>query len=225
MKSLATALALIALLPTQPSNAQTAIISTDRGWYREDGFTIAFNTNYEAGIQTASDPTPRLRSFFVFDLSTFSTGTIAGLTLQAFTSGYVSPDPTETFTLFDYSGSISDLTAGVNSVSDYNDLGSGTVFGTATVSAANNNTSVTITLNSSAITAANQAAGGLFAIGGDLTTATGSSDQRIFLDSQTYPSNAVQLSVTIVPEPSATLLGALGVLGILLRRKRKAPMA
>jgi hypothetical protein len=58
-----------------------------------------------------------------------------------------------------------------NATSIFTDLGSGILFGSVTVSSADNNSYVNVTLNSDAIAALIGSEGSEFAIGGSLTTA------------------------------------------------------
>ena len=62
----------------------------------------------------------------------------------------------------------------------FNDLGSGTVLGSRSVSAADNNDIISIPLNSAAVNLLNASRGGQFALGGAITTLAGSSAQYIF---------------------------------------------
>lgn len=149
----------------------TTIQAIDTGWYDSFGFHGPTNTNYFVG---QLDATRQLRDFFAFNTSSLQ-GTILSAQLQAFNpggvnAGYLSPDPTETLELFDVSTPISNLVAGGSGLTAiYDDLGTGTSFGTRVVSAADNGTLISMNLNAAGL-AALGAAGGQFAIGGTLTT-------------------------------------------------------
>src|SRR4029079_6274681 len=134
----------------------------DSGWYNATGSHTPTNTNYLTGQFNSVDE----RSFFVFDLATV-TGNIVGAELRLAnpSSGYSSPDPTETLAMWDVTTPIATLTAGGSGLTAiYNDLGTGTQFGLRSVSAADNNTTVIIPLNPAAVTALNAQRGSQFAI-------------------------------------------------------------
>src|SRR5689334_14792188 len=93
-----------ALLLGKTTNAATLTLNAvDSGFYNDAGTFASSNGNYAAGLYITSSPPGQLRDFFVFDLSSVS-GTITSAKLQILmpnTAGYLSTDPTETFTLFD----------------------------------------------------------------------------------------------------------------------------
>jgi len=166
--------------------ATAAINTTDRGWYDSTGFHDPNNAIYISGGLDNEETDPVLfRSFFYFNLSGV-TGTFSSATFEAFNpvDGYQSPDATETLRLFDVSTPLADLlSGGVNKVNAYNDLGSGTEFGFATVSAANNSSIVSFNLNPAGLAAVNAAVAGngVFVIGGALEAfSNGNTDEYVF---------------------------------------------
>jgi hypothetical protein len=197
--------------------ASLTIDATDRGWYRSDGFHQPAETNYFVG----EGQSPGIfRNFFVFDLSGVSdTITAAELQLQIpvtqFGTSFQSPDGIETYALFDFVGSIPDLVAGVDGVTQWTDLGTGTPYAQIDVTDADDGTVLVLGLNGSALADLN-AAGGLFVFGGAITTHDGIAQniEWIFAESEGLPLSATQLVVT-TPEPAAVLLvlGAFGFLG------------
>jgi PKD repeat protein len=78
------------------------------------------------------------------------------------------------------------------------DLGSGTIYGSRVVSAADNNTSVAITLNAAAVAALNAAIGSTISFGGAITTLTGPAQQSIF-GFTTGAAGTVQLVLRTAP--------------------------
>jgi hypothetical protein len=221
-----------------PADAAT-VVSYERGWYESTGVHLVGNDNYFAGRQDET-PFDEKRNFFVFDLSGFSSITSATLELLVGPTppfdSIISIGGTETYTLFDFGGSISDLTGGTGGVLAYTDLGTGTSYGSIVVTdGADEGTVISITLNAAGIAAANAAAGGDFAIGGAITSLlaapppwadeyvfgfTGSgdpSDGNTRLIVEGTPANAA------VPEPaSLVVFGTLFSVGaIAARRKRK----
>ena len=192
--------------------------STSFGWWDSTGAHTASNTNYGTGDNASNVDH---RSFFVFDLSGVS-GTITSATLRIFSAFYGSPDPTETLSIFDVSTPIPTLIAnGTGQVGIYDDLGSGTLLGSTSVSPANNNANVSITLNSATLTALQAGLGSNFAFGGAITTLSrpGLTEGVFFFT--TNLTGTRQLIVETVPEPTSLLLLASGLAAIAMVRARK----
>jgi PEP-CTERM motif len=146
--------------------------ATDSGWWDNTGFNDNTNTNYIAGFCGVCT-NPYFNNFFVFSLGTVSVP-ITSATLSIFnpSSGYSSPLPTEIYRVGSVSTPIATLTGGGTAqVGIFNDLASGTVYGTTLVSAATDNAQVTIPLDSAAVAALNKAGGGYIAFGGTLIDA------------------------------------------------------
>jgi len=225
--SLLLAVVLATFVCTIPAYGVT-IDATDRGHYEDDGDHDSTNTNYIVGEVPSGSV--QYHNFFVFDLSSVS-GTIisAELRLRNPAGGFSSTDATETYEIFDVSTSTATLTGGgAGLVAVYADLASGTMYASQVVSAADNGTTIVIPLNAAAISDLN-AASGLFAFGGVLTTTVvGGANEFLFgLTGSPSVLADTQLVVTTdetaaVPEPSTFVLAALGLLGlgfIALRRK------
>ena len=122
------------------------------------------------------------RNYFVFDLAGVTDNvTAAHFVVHSPFGSYISPDPTETWTIFDYSSDIAILQNQSSiSVPAYNDLGSGTVYGSVVVSESSEAFLVAINLNNDAITNINNTRGNKLALGGAITTINGSSTQVFF---------------------------------------------
>src|SRR5687768_5282828 len=114
-------------LVSTPVNATTFIMHNfDAGWYREDGQGPG-STGFPAGYAPLNDVV--LNNFVVFDLVLLApqllagqTVTSANLTFFANNSGnYESPDPSETYVLYDYSGDRSELLLGTGGVDAFTD--------------------------------------------------------------------------------------------------------
>ncbi len=212
-------------LPLAPVGQATTITidSFDAGWYLraagDTGGHVASNVNYVAGWGTINNRF--FRNFFVFDLSS-TTNTITSATLrlkmetQCCGGGYFSPDPTETYTVFDVSTSIATLLAsGNNKTAVFDDLGSGNVYGSVQVSDADEGFNVDITLNLTAVADIDAATGGNFALGGRVTSlgATGldlDPTEAVFQNSHVSPF-VRQLILNVVPEPTSLALVASGL--------------
>ena len=206
----------VALLDTAvltPADAGTVLDAIDSGWYNEFGYHENNNENYIVG-NTFNLITHR--DFFLFDLSGVGS-TIASAELRLFNhsqltspsnvDGYISGDATETYVLYDVDTAIASLTSGGNGlVSHYNDLGSGTTFGSYIASAADNGTAISIPLNADAVQALNNSTGS-FAIGGAITTLRIDRPYREHLFSNSHnPPNSRQLVLKFVPEPTTCTL-------------------
>jgi hypothetical protein len=158
------------------------------GWWDNTGYHDPTNPNYIAG-QYNNPPLQKFHDFFVFDLSGVPyTIASAQLELSNPSDGYYSTNSSDTYTSFDVSTPIASLeaagsgTGNLNEVAIFKDLGSGTQYGSVTVSSASDGQIVSVALDTAALTALNNARGGQFAFGGNLTTETGKNDQAIFAD-------------------------------------------
>ena len=212
-------------------SAQTVVINaTDRGWYDIGGSHSSSLKNYVAGDSrgNCSLCEDDFRNFFVFDLAGI-TQPIASGKLALFnpgptpTAGYMSNDPSETFELHDITTAISTLRATNNgAVAIWNDLGTGAVYGSKAMTAADQGDYVEITLNSAAVAAMNSNHG-LFGIGGSITSLDDVANSEIIFSGSDGRgiATAVQLRLTYVPEPSTLLLLSIASINLLRYRKAK----
>jgi hypothetical protein len=216
MRRLALGLTLFgALVAATPARADV-INAMDSGWYTNAGTHNAAIDNYLVGDFTGAV----YHNFFVFDL-TAVVDEIVSASIHLYNPdnalpglrGYVSPDPTETYELYDVTTPIATLSAthvGAAGIAIHNEIGSGTVLGQTTASAADNGTTISIVLNADGLAALNAAKGGLFALGGAVTTLGAPGNEYIFGFSVALDNPDVrQLEfTTAVPEPATlTLLG------------------
>jgi hypothetical protein len=222
--------------------ADTTLQAVGGGWFSNAGEHIAQNDNYVVG--GGLDGYTR-NNYFLFDLSGVS-GTITAATLKVynpsapaspgFPFGYTSGAPSETYTLFDIAAPFysvplpsGNYVAGYGQGSPtgqaiFNDLGSGTSFGSTTVSLADNGRYVEISFNSAGLAALN-AGTGIFGVGGSITTLDNLLNAESLFASaflSTVGPNVPLLAITSVPEPSETLLflAGLGLVGWAVRRRR-----
>ena len=148
------------------------IDASDSGWYTHAGYHGPDNTNYMVGecAPPQCSQSVVFRNFLVFDLTTVAGQILtASLMIENPDDGYESADSFETWTVFDVSTPITTLVAGGSGLTDiYDDLGSGTSYGSAIVTPTS--TLVTVQLNSVAISTLDATVGGQFGIGGALTT-------------------------------------------------------
>jgi hypothetical protein len=220
------------LVLTRITSAGTVVINyTDRGWYEVTGIHYPNDRNYYAGDDRGyPDGLDDYRNFFVFDMSMI-TQPIESAKLALFVPpsassyggpGYFSPDPSENYELHDVVTPITALMAGTGGVAAHTDLGSGVVYGSRTMTRADDGSVIEIPLNSSAIAAMNSTHG-LFGIGGSITTLDESPNFEGTFGG-TGGENAIEateLRLTLVPEPSTFLLLGIGAISLLGYRKAK----
>jgi hypothetical protein len=165
------------------------------GYWDSTGAHTAGVLSYEVGQSPTSSNL--YNDYFIFNLSgTYPT--ILGASLNLSADNYSSPLSSDTYGLFDVSTPLASLVAtGVGQTNIYNDLGSGVSYGTKTVTASSNGQLLSIPLNAAAVAALNNKRGSQFALGGALTTATGSGAQYLFAGSGTA-TDTLQLSLTLL---------------------------
>jgi len=182
IKLILTCITFIGYLMTFTGYAAAAtytLTATDSGWYTTVNGHNPDNNNFIVGNCCGDG---EHRNFFVFDLSGVS-GNITSATLEIETRSISTPDPSETWALYDISTPIATLIAGGISASIFTDLGSGTSYGNVTV-ANDYKGIVSVSLNASAVVALNTAKGTSFALGGAITTLGGAYDEYIFGNSE-----------------------------------------
>ena len=209
------------LLAASICRASITLNPIDRGTYTATGAYDPQYHNYVIG-SSSSDHDFISNNFFVFDLS----GVLDQVISAEFwieSNWYISADPSETFTVYDITGSIPAIRNGSAGVAGFTDMQSGNAYGNISVSSADNGTMLHILLNAQAIQDINAGLGGLFAIGGTVSTLdmiTPRQEEIFGPTSSDNPADGVELRLTIVPEPSA--LGLLLVsCGMMVLRKMK----
>ena len=147
----------------------------NQGWWSDTTDSRDANDNYFVGRLG----TRRVRNFFTFDLSSLS-GRVISATLEVRRYGGRG-QATETLGLFGVSTDPATLNHNVGRDSAiFDDLGSGTSYGTFTVSTSGSSSgTVSYPLNSDGVAAVEAAAGGFFSIGGALLSISGVGSQYL----------------------------------------------
>lgn len=175
------------------------------GYYRANGQTVGGAATAGANHTTGSFGGNVARGYFIYNIPAGAPITAATLSVNAV---QVLGGP-NTVEIYDVTTSPATVASAVTSVAVYNDLGTGTLYGSAVATA--NNQTLTITLNPDAITAINAARGGSFAIGFLNATDGGGSD-TIFLSSvNTVPRDLILTRAEPVPTLSEWALILLGL--------------
>lgn len=235
------------------AQAQT-IDAVDRGWLRDNptnGQVESFAPvlNYLAGRGVISSSPSGVvrgeyRNFFVFDLSAFAGQTFASAMLSLYNPRYgdigttaanpnsyggfvqtgVNAVPYESYELHRVDTSAQAFMNANAGRTGFNDLGDGPVFGSYNASLSDNGRFINIALNSIGLSALNSAAGGLFVLGGNVSTLNGDTGSQTvfgFSNDNNLATTRLQL-VSAVPEPEVFVMLLAGLTLIGLRQRRRS---
>jgi hypothetical protein len=180
------------------SDAEFTPGSHNQGWWSGSMNNVTGNDNYIVGMP---DGVHQLNNYFTFNLAGL-TGTVLDASLvlgQGIGSGAagVGPAIDVAYSLYDVStkpARLNDESASWNAAI-YNDLGSGTSYGTYSLSTGASGGTDTLALNSAGLAAIDSAAGGYLSIGGSLKLAA-------------------------VPEPATLAIWGLGAVGLACFRRQ-----
>jgi len=180
-------------------------VSTLTGWYDITGMHGAGNPDYIVGLCGSGDScnggNDVFNNFFVFNVPA---GTSTSATISAYLpnpgnglSAFYCNCTSLTYQLWDVTTPVGQVMASNSGRVDiYNDLGSGTFFGSAVVTSGDQGTQILINLDAAGLASLNASAGGLWAVGGSIYGAQS-------------------------PEPGTLVMFGSGILGLagILRRK------
>ena len=200
------------VLPSSGARADSAtpvsVTAANAGWFDAIGFHDGASTNYYTGATGQADfHGGRVRSFFVFDLSGVS-GQVVSAQLSA--RSYSGTGAPAMLSLYDVSTTPAALATTADAATQiFDDLGSGTVLGSAAVTDPTAAT-ITVPLSVDGVSALQAALGGTFALGGDY--APGSTvEQDIFGSTGggngpgvVHPLSDVQLLLDVAPPGTTT---------------------
>jgi hypothetical protein len=169
---------------TDPLDGDSVVEALNRGWWNESGYHDSDNNGVMVG-EVKFDSS--YRGYLSFNLSGIS-GTVTSAILRMEIAGYNSSDPSEPVSLYDVSTSAATLEgSGTIRTDIYSDIGSGNVYGNATITPDMAGTSIGIRLSDQAISDLNAALGGFYSIGLRALDYTGGTDETIDLSDNDEP--------------------------------------
>jgi hypothetical protein len=227
------AIAVVVLALSRPATAALIIFNTsdnqllpgvdNQGWWSATLANVSTNATYFTGESATG---ALLRSFFTFDLSSLDLANeaVTAVTLELARFAYDSEDESETIAFFDVSTDATTLNNNAGtSAAIFDDLGSGTMYGTFVVPAYTFSSAQTLSfpLNDNATAAVAAAAGGFFSIGAALTSITrgGGENEALFGSSSSVGIQRLIVETTaVVPEPTSMGLAITAMAGLALRK-------
>jgi len=211
------------------SSATIYVGAIDSGWYRSDGLHRALTDNYLAGESGVFEH----RNWFAFDLNgvTLQAGEfISGATLSL-PSGLSGGDATEQWTVMSVETAVTEVisrhSAGSTTGMDiFDDLEDGSVYGSTTISLPTISEAIIDVsfTGANAISDIASSIGGLFAVGGYVSSLDPASDEFLFSGTSGQLARVnLLLETTAVPIPPAIWLFGSGLLGLIgISRRKKA---
>ena len=196
-------------VPQTPTTTTQTVNAVDTGWYDSTGYHGPENANYFCGRAPSSDVSV-FRDWFVFDVPVL-TGVVASAELLINSYVNISPAGFENYALRQVATPISQLVAGGSSLTNiYNDLADGTLYGSRNVYTSQSYQTISVPLNAAFLSALMAASGGQIALGGSLSTLSGTPDNEFVFGMSNGNPGDVQLRITYATSvsPRVALFGA-----------------
>ena len=197
----------------------------NQGFWAADGTGQVSNVGSADTYGVGQTGSSVIRNFFTFDLASLTASqNIIGaeLSIRRYTQSGQN-ESTETIEFFDVSTSAAVLNNKIGtSTTIFDDLGTGTSYGTFDVPGARPSVQFDVyTLNSAAIADLNNAKGGFFSLGGSLISNDGA-DTIYPIGSANLVPATLNIEFTSVPEPSTFPLASMALaIGACARRRKR----
>jgi uncharacterized repeat protein (TIGR01451 family) len=145
-------------------STNVVVTASDRGWYNSSGFHDPGNFNHFVGY----DGNDSYRNWFVFNIPPLAAPLVRA-ELRAYTYGVYAPTGSEIYQLRQVVTPTATLQAGgAGLISIYNDLGDGPIYAARAFVPGDASRTISIPLNQALRNAVTAAAGGTFAMGGEI---------------------------------------------------------
>jgi hypothetical protein len=190
-----------------------------RGWVFANGIANGRNPANNTFAGWGAD-TGDVNNWFAFDLSSLS-GTVVAAELLLNIDGYMSPDASETLVLR-HVATPTGVIGTVDSGAHFTDLMTGEIFGSRAFTAGDSGFLQSIPLNAAAVADLDLSTGGLWEVGGHLSSLSRSGPYEAIFWAAIGDPSTTQLRITTVPEPAALTLVAFGFAAALVTRKTRS---
>lgn len=195
------------------AGATTIDLETDNSGWKASNTAFA-QVGYSIGRHVGRAAPIVARSYFAFDLAGVN-GTVIAAELLMFNGGLVTPDATETISLYDVTTPVAELVSTSATQTIFDDLGTGIVYGANSDFApgASASTVRSFSLNGAALAAINAKLGDVFAMGAamDSINPQGATSE---ITNSAVDFRYSTLRLTVVPEPAAALIAIPAVLAL-----------
>lgn len=195
------------------AEADTIVVTAlDSGWYRSRASGIDHTPSIRNFIVGGSLDDTEYRNFFLFNIPTI-TQPILSATFKAYVEidgvGISNVTQVGTWTLFDVTTNLAQLLSGSTPELTFNDLGSGTVYGSMDFTVNDRGKTFSVAFNEAGRSVI-ESTSGLLALGGAVTTLSPGTTELLFSGSGDH--SMPRLELELVPEPATFWLVLLGVL-------------
>lgn len=164
-----------------------------RGWHANNSAHTTENDNTITGLYTSTT----YNSYYVFPLTGFAASVITAVTLEIELEAYNSADASETVSLWDVTATSTAVETTASDATIYNDLASGTTYGTFTATSAQVGSVLSVPLAAKAAMDATTKLGGDFVIGAHLDATPGY--VRFGHTGSSAPPTVIRIAITYLP--------------------------